>query len=64
MGGGRGMWWRFGKVRCQLSPGRHLEPFLSNGGDTHLRIKSTGGIIRSNIELIMMLIVCHLSKGA
>ena len=63
MGGGKGSRWRLGKVRSQLSPGRHLESFLSNGGDTHLRIKLTRGIIRSNIELVMILVVCYLSKG-
>ena len=50
-------------MRSQSSPGRHRESFLSNGGDTHLRIKLTRGIIRSNKELVMILIVCHLSKG-
>ena len=50
-------------MRSQSSPGRHLESFKSDGGDIHLRIKFTRGVIRSNIELLMILIVCHLSKG-
>ena len=44
----------------QLSPGRI---FYRYGGDTHLQIKLTGGIIRSKIELAMILVVCHLSTG-
>ena len=44
-------------------PSRALAVIFNRyGGDTHLRIKLTGRIIRSKIELALILVVCHLSK--